>query len=229
VDGRREASHFLYHRLGSGAVFSKPAEHVRWPVAKRCAFATFGLCCTHRVTGRWPRLRNGSSHSFCDRHAERGGTVPDGDAVLELALQWFPSLAHIGYRAVVEIARGLGWERDVLVPRQPVTDQGLGLARLCLGVVTAQEHRSREPPFRLIWTQVRPRRGARVDGGHFRVRLICVMSRKRQSRGYRGVFQRSRAQGQQFDDTQKMQINHNARLSTAPMMDGGVFCVFSSG
>jgi tRNA-dihydrouridine synthase A len=40
-----------------------------------------------------------------------------------------------------------------------------------------------------------------------------------QIRGYWGKFQRSRPQSQQFEDTQNMQINQNAKISVAPMMD----------
>ena len=47
------------------------------------------------------------------------------------------------------------------VGRQPPIDQGFGLARPFLGVVTARgPSRSREPPFRLTWTRVKHRREA---------------------------------------------------------------------
>ena len=48
-----------------------------------------------------------------------------------------------------------------------------------------------------------------------------------QIRGYWGVFQRSSILCQLFEE--KMQINQHARLSVAPMMDGGDFYFISSG
>ena len=63
---------------------------------------------------------------------------------------------------VDEVAKGLEAGNGLLVRRQPLIDPGLRLGRPNDGRRRGfGPSRSREPSFRLIWTRVRLRRGAR--------------------------------------------------------------------
>ena len=90
---------------------------------------------------------------------------------------WFPYGAHIGYMKVNQVTESVQAGHGRSVGRQPLIDQGLGLARPFLGVVTAQERLARVAALPSDLDPVSTG-GKLGDRGHFRVRYVCSESSK---------------------------------------------------
>jgi hypothetical protein len=99
---------------------------------------------------------------------------------------WFPYGAHIGYMKVNQVTESVQAGHGRSVGRKPLIDQGLGLARPFLGVVTAQERLARVAALSSDLDPVSTG-GKLGDRGHFRVRYVCSESSKQ------GIFGAIRA------------------------------------
>jgi hypothetical protein len=90
---------------------------------------------------------------------------------------WFPYATGIGYMKVNQVTESVQAGHGRSVGRQPLIDQGLGLARPFLGVVTAQERLARVAALPSDLDPVSTG-GKLGDRGHFRVRYVCSESSK---------------------------------------------------
>ena len=88
------------------------------------------------------------------------------------ASRWFPNGGHIGSMKVNQVTERVQSGHGRSVGRQPLIDQGLGLARPFLGVVTAQERLARVEALSFDLDPV-SYRGTFGDGCHFPVRYVC--------------------------------------------------------
>lgn len=89
---------------------------------------------------------------------------------------WFPYGAYIGYMKFNQVTESVRPGHGRSVGRQPLIDQGLGLARPFLGVVTAQERLARVSALPSDLDPVSTG-GKLGDRGHFRVRYVRSVSK----------------------------------------------------
>lgn len=107
-----------------------------------------------------------------------------------LASGWFPYGTHIGYMKVHQVTESVQAGHRRSVGRKPLIDQGLGLTRPFLGVVTAQERLARVAALPSDLDAGQVPEGSLVIEVIF-VRAMCAVSRRR--RGYSGISGRSPA------------------------------------